>query len=411
MSLDLDKMNSTERHAALTLASIMSLRMLGLFMVLPLFSLYAHQLIGATPFLIGISMGIYGLTQAIFQIPFGAWSDRVGRKKIITLGLCIFALGSVISASATHIWLMILGRALQGAGAVGSTIIALLADLTRENQRTKAMAMIGMTIGMSFSLAMLIGPLLNPWLHVNGIFWLAAGLSLVAIFLLYAKVPSGTPVGTNLYVRPDLCETHSFSSVLKNPNLMRLNIGIFLLHAVFTASFVVIPISLQTLANLSANQQWMLYLPTLILAFAASIPCIIIAEKKQRMKLFFFGAIVGLSVAELLLWTSAQSLLISAVGLFLFFASFSVLEAFLPSLVSKTAPAARKGTALGIYSCSQFLGIFVGGSIGGWLYGALGLTNVYLFCTLLTILWATIAFRMKNPQHRSLTTPSLTASK
>jgi MFS family permease len=427
--MSLDKMNSTERHAALTLASIMSLRMLGLFMVLPLFSLYAHQLIGATPLLIGISMGIYGLTQAIFQIPFGAWSDRVGRKKIITLGLCIFALGSVVSASATHIWLMILGRALQGAGAVGSTIIALLADLTRENQRTKAMALIGMTIGMSFSLAMLIGPLLNPWLHVNGIFWLAAGFSLVGIFVLYAAVPPGahigaplqshtiddTPmqshVGARLCARPAPREIYSFSSVLKNPDLMRLNTGIFLLHAVFTASFVVIPISLQTLANLSANQQWLLYLPTLILAFAASIPCIIIAEKKQRMKLFFFSAIVGLSVAEILLWTRAESLLISAIGLFLFFASFSVLEAFLPSLVSKTAPAARKGMALGIYSCSQFLGIFVGGAIGGWLYGALGLTNVYLFCTLLTILWATIAFRMKNPQHRSSTTPSLTANK
>lgn len=403
-----EKMNSTERQAALALASIMSLRMLGLFMVLPLFSLYAHQLTGATPLLIGIAMGIYGLTQAIFQIPFGAWSDRIGRKKIILLGLSIFALGSILSASATHIWLMILGRALQGAGAVGSTIIALLADLTRENQRTKAMALIGMTIGMSFSVAMLIGPLLNPWLHVNGIFWLAAGFSVLGIILLYTKVPHPKKTEWHADAEPEI---HSFTSVLKNQDLMRLNVGIFLLHAVFTASFVVIPISLQTLANLSANQQWMLYLPALILAFAASIPCIIIAEKRQRMKLFFAGAILVLGLAELLLWTWAHSLTISALGLFLFFASFSVLEAFLPSLVSKTAPAARKGTALGIYSCSQFLGIFVGGSMGGWLYGELGLTNVYLFCTLLTILWATIAFRMKNPQHRSLTTPSTTASK
>ncbi len=406
--MPIDKMNSTERHAALMLASIMSLRMLGLFMVLPLFSLYAHQLTGATPLLIGFSMGIYGLTQALFQIPFGAWSDRVGRKKIIALGLFIFALGSVISASATDIWVMILGRALQGAGAVGSTIIALLSDLTRENQRTKAMAMIGMTIGMSFSLAMLVGPLLNPWLHVNGIFWLAAGFSLLAIILLYTRVPK--PLKTEWHADTEP-EFHSFFSVLKNRELMRLNLGIFLLHAVFTASFVVIPISLQNLAGLSANEQWMLYLPALLLAFLASIPCIIFAEKKQCLKAFFFGAIVILTLAELFFWAWAGSVLISLLGLFLFFVGFSVLEAFLPSLVSKTAPIARKGTALGIYSCSQFLGIFVGGSIGGLLYGALGLTNVYLFCTLLTILWATIAFRMKNPQHRSLMTPSLTAGK
>jgi predicted MFS family arabinose efflux permease len=270
------------------------------------------------------------------------------------------------------------------------------------------MAIIGMTIGMSFSLAMLVGPVLNPWLHVNGIFWLAAGLSALAIILLYTHVPQPVKTEWHADTEPEL---HSFSSVLKNADLMRLNIGIFLLHAVFTASFVVIPISLQTLAGLSANQQWMLYLPTLMLAFIASIPLIILAEKKQRLKQFFFGAIVMLGIAELLLWTLAGSLAISAVSIFLFFAGFSVLEAFLPSLVSKTAPSARKGTALGIYSCSQFLGIFVGGSLGGWLYGAFGLTNVYLFCTLLTILWATIAFRMKNPQHRSLTTPSMTTGK
>ncbi|MEO8402332.1 MAG: MFS transporter [Gammaproteobacteria bacterium] len=396
-------MNSSEKRSAFMLAIIMSLRMLGLFMVLPLFSLYAHQLIGATPLLIGIAMGIYGLTQAIFQIPFGALSDHVGRKKMIGLGLAIFVLGSMLTALSTSIWGVILGRALQGSGAVGSTIIALMADLTRENQRTKAMAIIGMTIGMSFSIAMLMGPLLNPWLHVNGLFCLAALFGVLAILLLYTRVPNPEKTTWHSDTEP---ERHSFFAVLKHPELARLNVSIFMLHAVFTASFVVIPISLQNLAGLSGNQQWMLYLPILIFAFGSSIPCIIVAEKKHRLKLFFLSAIVTLGCAELLLWLFASSLSVSALSLFLFFTGFSVLEAFLPSLVSKTAPPKRKGTALGIYSCSQFLGIFVGGSLGGWLYGLFGLTDVYLLCVILTILWAAIAFKMKNPQHHTLQTPS-----
>jgi len=395
--MSLEKMNSIERRAALTLASIMSLRMLGLFMVLPVFSLYAHQLMGATPALIGFSMGIYGLTQAIFQIPFGAWSDKMGRKRMITLGLIIFAAGSILSACTHTIWGMILGRALQGAGAVGSTIIALMADLTRENQRTKAMAIIGMTIGMSFSLAMLLGPVLSAWLQVNGIFWLAACFSILAIIILHHWVPEPPKPVWHADTEPD---RHSFLTLLKLPELARLNISIFMLHAIFTASFVVIPISLQSDAGLSENHQWYLYLPVLLLAFICSVPCIILAEKKHRLKQFFLGAIVMLGCSEVIFWLFADSIIFSGLSLFLFFTGFSVLEAFLPSLVSKTAPPARKGTALGIYSCSQFLGIFVGGSLAGWLYGRIGLINVYLFCTVLTILWAALAFRMKNPQHR-----------
>lgn len=392
-----EKMNSTERRSALMLASIMSLRMLGLFMVLPVFSLYAHQLRGATPALIGFSMGIYGLTQAIFQIPFGACSDKVGRNQMITLGLIIFGLGSILAACTHTMWGMIIARALQGAGAVGSTIIALMADLTRENQRTKAMAIIGMTIGMSFSIAMLLGPILNPWLNVNGIFWLAALFSLLAIFILHRWVPTPAKTIWHADAEPD---RHSFLTLLKLPELNRLNISIFLLHAIFTASFVVLPISLQTHAGLTENHQWHVYLPVLLLAFICSIPCIILAEKKQRLKHFFLAAIFMLGFAELLFWLFANSIFFSAISLFLFFTGFSILEAFLPSLVSKTAPAARKGTALGIYSCCQFLGIFAGGSLAGWLYGQFGLLNVFLFCTTLTILWATLAFRMKNPQHR-----------
>ncbi len=383
-------MNSSERRSALALASIMSLRMLGLFMVLPLFSLYAQQLKGATPALIGLSLGIYGLTQAFFQIPFGIWSDKVGRKHVITLGLIIFVLGSLLAACAHTIEGMMMGRALQGVGAVGSTIMALLADLTRENQRTKAMAIIGMTIGVSFSLAMLLGPLLNPWIHVNGIFVLAAGMGVLAIFILYKMVAEPTH-----HIHLDL-EQHSFLMVLKMPELIRLNSGIFILHMIFTASFVVIPIGLQN-NGISENHQWIVYLPTLIFAFICTAFCIITAEKTHRLKLFFLSAIFILGCAELFFGLFSTHIPAAAFSLFLFFTGFSILEAFLPSFISKTAPPARKGTALGIYSCSQFLGIFAGGLFGGWLYGMLGPTAVYLFCTLLTILWATIAFGVKNP--------------
>jgi len=384
------RMTANERRAATSLATIMSLRMLGLFMILPVFSLYADQLQGATPILIGIAMGIYGLTQGIFQIPFGMLSDFYGRRKIITLGLIIFVLGSIIAAQSDSIYGMIIGRALQGVGAVGSTIIAMIADLTRENQRAKAMAIAGVTIGLSFSLAMMLGPLLGNWINL---FWLAAIFGAIGIVLLFTWVPTPEKTTWHKDTEPD---PKQFTHLLKNPDLMRLNSGIFLLHAILTASFVILPLSLENLAGLSGKQQWLLYLPILLIAFLLSIPCIIIAEKKHMVKTFFLGAIATLGMAELFLWIFAHELLLSALGLLLFFTAFSVLEAYLPSLVSKSAPPAQKGTALGIYSCSQFLGIFVGGSLGGWLYGAVGLTDVYLLCVALTILWLLIAFKMKQ---------------
>jgi MFS family permease len=384
------KMTPFERRAATSLACVMSLRMLGLFMILPIFSLYAEKLTGATPFLIGIALGIYGLTQGIFQIPFGYLSDTLGRKKIITLGLLIFAIGSVIAATSHTITGMIVGRALQGMGAVGSTIIALIADLTREEQRSKAMAIAGMTIGMSFSLAMILGPLAANWINI---FWLAAGLSFLGIVLLFTWVPVSITPSWHADAEPEIKQ---FSTLLKDPDLLRLNLGIFLLHTILTASFLILPISLEKLAGLQGNKQWLLYLPILFSAFLFSIPCIVLAEKKKLLKQFFVGAIIVLGGSELFLWFYSNSLLLSALGLLLFFTAFSVLEAFLPSLVSKTAPRAQKGTALGIYSCSQFLGIFIGGSFSGWLYGAFGLTDVYLFCLVLTLVWLLIALKMKK---------------
>lgn len=381
-----------ERRAAWSLASIMSLRMLGLFMVLPLFSLYAHQLIGATPFLVGLALGVYGLTQAIFQIPFGMLSDHFGRRRIITLGFSLFILGSIIAALSHSITSMIIGRALQGTGAVGSTIIAMIADFTRAEQRSKAMAIAGMTIGMSFALAMMVGPLLSNWFSIADTFWLAAFMSIVAIFFLFTWVPKAPPAHFHSDAEPEF--TH-FSAVLLHSVLSRLYASIFFLHLIFTATFVVVPISLEKMAGLSSQQQWYLYLPLMIVAFALSIPMIVRAEKKKQIKKYFFVAVALLSVAEFLWWLYAKNLFISAVSLLLFLTAFSTLEAFLPSLISKSAPPSRKGTALGIYSCSQFLGIFAGGLLGGWLYGQWSLNAVYLLCVILTLVWVSITSKTK----------------
>lgn len=389
-------MTTLEQRAVASLACIMSLRMLGLFMVLPVFALYARHIPGATPLLMGVAMGVYGLTQAIFQIPFGAISDRVGRKPVILIGLLIFAGGSLLAGLAHTMTLLIIGRALQGAGAVGSTILAMMADLTSEEQRTKSMAIVGMSIGFSFSLSMLVGPLLTKWISVNDLFFLAIVFSSLAILILYTLVP--TPV-VERWHRDTEPELASFCKLLFAPELAKLNSGIFILHAIFTASFVVIPISLYTHIGLETNHQWQLYLPALLLAFIISLFCIAMAERKQQQKPYFLGAIIVLAIAEWLLWCAPLSFLLNAFALFLFFSGFSLLEAFLPSLISRAAPAARKGSALGIFSCAQFLGIFVGGVVGGWLYGKFSFPGVYCFCIMLALCWLVIALLMQPPRY------------
>lgn len=391
--MSLEKMSPIERKAAGSLATLLALRMLGLFMILPVFSLYANQLTYSTPFLIGVAMGVYGLTQGLFQIPIGMLSDHIGRKKMIAAGLLIFIAGSLIAAFSHTIYGMIMGRTLQGVGAVGSAIIALLADLTRPNQRSKAMAISGMTIGSSFALAMILGPLLNNWVNL---FVLAAIFGLIGLFVLIYFVPNPTDTHWHPETEPNLLD---LPGLLKEIELIRLNTGIFLLHGILTATFIVLPLSLEQLAGIASHQQWLVYVPSLILAFAFSVLLLMHAEKNQQIKTFFLLGIILLGCAELLLWSFAKNRLLSACGLLLFFTAFSLLEAFLPSLVSRIAPVNRRGTALGIYSSSQFLGIFIGGIVGGWLYSSAGLTSVYLFCVLLTILWLSVAFRMKNPHH------------
>ena len=389
-------MSATETRAALSLAGIYSLRMLGLFMILPVFALYSEELEGATPALMGLAIGAYGITQALLQIPFGLLSDRVGRKPVIIAGLLIFALGSVLAASADGIFGVIAGRALQGAGAIAAAVMALTADLTREEHRVKAMAVIGMSIGLSFAVAMVAGPILNSWVGVSGIFWLTALLALGGIAVLRYVVPQ--PVISRVHRDAEPVPAQ-FAAVLRDSQLLRLDLGILVLHMILTASFVVLPLVLRDEVQLAAADHWQLYLPVLLASMVAVVPFIILAEKKRRLKPVFLAAIGILGVAEFGLYWSEDGLATVAFWLFVFYAAFNLLEASLPSLVAKMAPPDAKGTAMGFYSSSQFLGAFLGGVAGGWLHAQFGLHAVFLFCGLAAGAWLVLAATMKNPRY------------
>lgn len=391
-------MTPQEQRSTLALASIYAFRMLGLFMILPIFSLYAQQLHYATATLIGIALGIYGLTQAALQIPFAMCSDRIGRKPVIVFGLILFIIGSIIAALSHTIYGIIIGRAIQGAGAVGSTLIALVADITLEQNRLKAMAVIGMTIGLSFVGAMVIGPIANNFIGLSGIFWLTAVLALMGIIILFTLVP--TPKKQVLHRDSETVATE-FKNVLFKPELLRLDFGIFCLHAMLMAIFLVIPFMLTQTTGFSENQQWKIYLPVLFIATMIMLPFVFMAEAKRLMKPLFIFAVILLTITQILFGFLHASTLLIYVSLCLFFAAFTFLEACLPSLISKIAPAGNKGTAMGIYSSSQFLGIFVGGSVGGLLYHHFGATSIFWFCTVLGVVWTILAITMKNPPYLS----------
>lgn len=388
-------MTALEKRATLSLASIYALRMLGLFMILPVLSLFAEQMEGATPMLIGLAISVYGLTQAVLQIPFGLLSDRFGRKKIIIIGLILFSAGSVVAALSTNIYGVLLGRAIQGGGAIAAAIMALLADLTQEVHRTKAMATIGASIGISFGIAITLGPVLAGYIGISGIFWLTAILSLLAILVVLFIVPN--PEKSIVHCDAQLVPAQFFS-VLKMPDLLRLDYGIFILHLCLTSCFVVLPLLIRD-AGLIPENHWMVYLPVLIGSMACIVPFVIIAEKKRQMKKVFIGAIITLMLANLGLFKYYDDLYGIIGFLWLFFCGFNLLEATLPSLISKTAPGDLKGTAMGAYSSSQFMGAFVGGVAGGWLYGEMGAEMVFLFCAVATCTWVIVAMFMNTPKY------------
>jgi MFS family permease len=387
-----------ERRAGMALALIYAVRMFGLFIILPVFSVYAKGLPDATPLLIGIALGMYGLTQAILSVPYGILSDRFGRKPVITVGLLIFALGSAMAAMSTSIYGIILGRAIQGAGAVAAVLMALAADLSREEHRLKMMSFIGVSIGISFAVAMVMGPWLNRYVGMSGLFWTTGALALLALVLLHTRVPD--PAHTQFHRDAQLNPTE-LGKVLKDGQLLRLNLGIFTLHAVLMATFVALPLMLQNDIGFALRHHWELYLPVFMLSVVLMVPFIIQAEKKRRMKQIFVGAILVLAGAELSLLGRGISLWHVAFSLTVFFTAFNLLEASLPSLVAKMSPADRKGTAMGVYSTSQFLGAFAGGWLGGFSFQHWGAPGVYLNSAILIFVWFLFAATMKSPRYVS----------
>ncbi|WP_054180471.1 MFS transporter [Trabulsiella odontotermitis] len=391
------KMTPVELRATWGLGTVFSMRMLGMFMVLPVLTTYGMALQGASQALIGIAIGIYGLMQAIFQIPFGLLSDRIGRKPLIVSGLLVFAFGSVIAALSHSIWGVILGRALQGSGAIAAAVMALLSDLTREQNRTKAMAFIGVSFGVTFAIAMVLGPIITNALGLHALFWMIAVLAMVGIALTLWVVPNSS---SHVLNRESGMVKGSFRQVLAEPKLLKLNFGIMCLHILLMSTFVALPGQLEA-AGFPAAEHWKLYLVTMLISFVSVVPFIIYAEVKRRMKRVFLVCVAILLIAEIVLWGAGDYFWELVAGVQIFFLAFNLMEAMLPSLISKESPAGYKGTAMGVYSTSQFLGVAIGGSLGGWLDGFFDSQTVFLAGALLATLWLLVAMTMSEPPYVS----------
>lgn len=390
-----DKMTPAEFRSTISLASIYGLRMLGMFLILPIFAIYASTLPDKpSSLMVGLALGAYGLTQALLQLPFGMASDKYGRKPMIYLGLAIFAIGSMVAALAMNIEGIIIGRALQGAGAVSAVVTALVADLTRDEHRTKAMATIGGTIGIAFAVSLVGGPILNDWIGVPGIFFLTGLLTLAAMAVVKFVVPD--PLHSHYHSDASAAPA-KLKDVLKNRQLLRLNYGIFALHAAQMAMFVVVPFAIIKSSGMHENQHWQIYLPVVLVSFVLMVPAIIYAEKQSKMKPVFVAAIALMLLAQLMFAFSIQYFWGIIASLTIYFVAFNLLEASLPSIISKIAPAAAKGTAMGVYNTSQSLGIFVGGALGGYLSHAHGFASVFIFCGVMMFLWLLLASSMQAP--------------
>ncbi len=395
-------MNSLERRAVASIAALYGLRMLGLFMVLPVLSLYAAGYAFSTPALIGFAIGVYGLMQALLQLPLGYLSDRVGRKQIIIAGLLLFSAGSLLAGSADNIYQLIAGRCLQGSGAIASALMALLSDLTRDEQRTKAMAIVGGSIGLSFALALVTGPAVTAAYGLAGLFYITAALAAAGILLVLFVVP----------VAPKNRASHSvslreaFAYSVREPHLMRLNLSAFILHLILTASFFAIPHLLLEQLDMAVKDHWKVYFGVLVGSLLLMLPAMLYGEKRQRTKQVMQAAVVLLALVELGLAAGLQSTVALLLLILLFFAAFNLLEANLPSQISKRTQPAMKGAAMGLFASFQFSGAFVGGWCSGYLYGEFGQTGVYLLCAALALLWLVVLRQWQATSVGVLSTPS-----
>lgn len=384
-------MPKAELRAAITLSLVFFLRMLPLFMILPVLALAEDSYTGVTPQLLGIALGIYGLTQACLQIPFGILSDRWGRKPIITLGLIIFIAGSLLAAVSDSVYGLIIGRVLQGAGAVAAAIMALAADLTTEQHRTKAMALIGISIGVAFSIAFVLGPLLFPYIGINGLFYLGSFMAMLAILALWVIVPEPAQQQSKSSISLEL-----FKSVLINRQLTSLNLGIFTSHMILMANFVVIPVALRDMAQLPSALHWQVYLAVIFASLFIMVPFILLAERLNKENLFYGLSFLLIFISQAGFAFTDINLNIIIIFLVLFFGAFNYLEAYLPSKVSKVSGHETKGAALGIYSSSQFIGIFIGGLVGGLFHQKFGIASVHLFCLSAISIMSVIMFINKE---------------
>ncbi len=386
-------MTPVERRASLSLASIFALRMLGLFVVLPVFALEARRYPGGDdPAQIGLAMGIYGLTQAVLQLPFGMASDRLGRKRVIVFGLMLFAAGSLLAAAATSLNGLILGRSLQGAGAVSAAVTALLADLTRDEVRTKAMALVGGSIGLMFALSLVLAPVLVAAIGLPGLFVLTAGLALGGVAMVVWGVPPEPAVHKN---QP----RGKLSEVLRHPGLLRLNFGVFMLHSVQLAMWMAVPALLEQ-AGLSKDHHWWVYLPAVLASFFVMGGTLFPLERRGYLRAVFLAAIGLIALVQLgLLATAWATPTVTSLGLlmFVFFCGFNILEASQPSMASRIAPPQARGAALGVYNTLQSLGLFAGGLAGGLLVKGYGVQGLFAVCTAATLLWLVIAWPMQPP--------------
>lgn len=392
-----NRMTTTERRATLGLGAVFALRMFGMFMVLPVLTTYGMALQGATESRIGLAIGIYGLMQALFQIPVGLLSDKFGRFPLIIGGLLLFLLGSVLAACADSIWGVIIGRALQGAGAISAAVMALLSDLTREQHRTKAMAFIGISIGITFAIAMVLGPVVTHAFGLSALFGGTAVLTGLAIVTTLFFIPRPQQHVLN---RESAFISSNLKAVITERELLKLNFSIFALHALLMASFVALPIAME-LAGFPRQSQWQVYLVTMLISFVAVVPFIIYAEKYRHIKRVFICCVGLFLLAEMVLFSAGSHLWVVFAGIQLFFIGFNVLEGLLPSLISKVAPAGYKGTAMGLYSTSQFLGVAVGGSLGGWLLQLHGTSLVFLGGIIIVTVWLLVSLTMREPAYVS----------